>query len=278
MEPLLASRDTVEVVKALAWPVAALLGLIVIMISGQGQRLTAYLEARLRKVEAFGISVELDEKLARETRQSVEQAFGVLRTRIGREFDSAVRYHSLEDRLVTLIDFSRETLRQHNSGSEPEGLRSTIYVKDVLVSTSLYQLLDYYPKSRGPRGRTVSRRFGIVGKAWRSQRPEAEASVPEEVEVLIREWGMTRDEAKDAGKDRRSFLAIPFKHQGVSVGVLYLDAPKENAFGDNSVNSEKKEAIVAALTQAAEDVYLGPTLLALTKEVQRRAPGINLGE
>ncbi len=271
----LLALDGTAIAKALAWPLAVLLAAIIIALSSRGPRWIAFLQARLAKVEAFGVKVELTENAATETRQSIEDAFDTLRTRVRREFDYRVQSLSIGGRLEGLID-GCDALRQRNRGQSLDGLRSTIYVPDPLVSTYLYQLLDYYPSALGDRGRIVSRRFGIVGRAWRSGQAEVAGRVPPDVTSRLREWGMTKGEAADRGGTRQSYLAIPILAAGTPVGILYLDASKRNAFGDEDRLSAKRDIIVTALTERLSQIRLGDDLLRINREVGLRTPGIAL--
>jgi hypothetical protein len=151
--------------------------------------------------------------------------------------------------------------------------RSTIFVQDVLFEDVIYQLLDYYPKGRG-RGRTFSRRFGILGRTWRTGQHETEGRIPAEVDDLVRYWGMTSDEAARAGQGRHSFSCVVLKEtQDSPVGVLYLDAREPDAFGSSPAEHEQ---LYASILQGAKRYGLIASLVEVHKEMRRRGPAIRV--
>ena len=50
--------------------------------------------------------------------------------------------------------------------------RATVHIEDFLFQTFLQQLFNYYPAG-GRAGRAFSVRYGVIGKAWRSNKPYA---------------------------------------------------------------------------------------------------------
>jgi hypothetical protein len=64
--------------------------------------------------------------------------------------------------------------------------------------------------------------------------------VPTNIEDLINNWGMTREEAENAGKGRKSFLGVLLTHHAVPVGLFYMDAKDEHEFGDDADGSLRK--------------------------------------
>jgi hypothetical protein len=98
-------------------------------------------------------------------------------------------------------------------------LRATIYVSDVVFSEYLYQFTDYYPRhGEAPAGRRFSKRYGIIGRAWRLSEtlatgdafPQAQ-SRDEVIRVLREQWGMSKEEAETASHGRPSYLCIALR-------------------------------------------------------------------
>src|SRR4051812_41937625 len=221
----------VQVVEAVAWPAVAMVGVLALVFSGSLRRWLIDLTRKIRKVSALGVDVELSPEVAKEVAQLTSEAFHDLRQRVTATVDQLVHVHQINDKRKRLVeDVIRPALGR--DGRAPD-FRMTIYIDDMLFTESMYQLLDYHPKSSGARGRTYPIRFGIVGRAWRSRQDQMEADVPVEQQALIRDWGMTWDQASSAGQDRRSFACILlFDQTREQVCLLYMDSPQVAAFGE----------------------------------------------
>jgi len=264
----------VQWVQALAWPLVGLVAVLLAAFTWRGHLLTSWVRDRLSKVEILGIKIELTAQAARETRQSADEAFSVLDRRLRREFDRSCERYSIRESVEAVIRAALPTLEQQNGGQPPENLRATVHVEDGLFADFLYQLIDYYPGGGG-RGRAFSQRYGIIGIAWRSKLPSATGEVPVGPEsrlALIRNWGMTDEEAAAAGSGRPAFLALPIIRQNVEVAVLYLDSTTANAFGDDDANLVKRQAICEALLHQVEVVGLIESLHHVQQEVRSVSP------
>jgi len=153
--------------------------------------------------------------------------------------------------LVAAIIKSRMA-QDPTKNSLPE-YRCTIHVPDLLFAETFYQLLDYIPRQSGPetKGRTWSFRFGFIGKLWRSDKQtDIWEDVPTSVQDLIDNWGMTKEEAENAGKGRKSFLGVMLEHNSVPVGLFYMDALETNAFGLDTDEALRK--LIAAKCQTRQ--------------------------
>jgi hypothetical protein len=134
------------------------------------------------------------------------------------------------------------------TSGDPYQYRVTVHMPDTLQKESLYQLIEYYPSGPFPesRGRRKSIRFGAIGKAWRLQRSEYSPTVPTEREKLIEDWGMTGEEADQAGRGRQTFLAVVMVDNSKNpLGIFYMDATKPRLLGENS-SREIAESILKA--------------------------------
>jgi hypothetical protein len=267
-----AQSTWVDVVRAVAWPVVALVLVLVVAMSGTLRKWLVTVVRNVRKVSALGVDVELSAKVATEVKEVTAEAFKALRMRVNVEFDRLVHVHHINDQRNRLIEsVVRPELIAR--GSTPQ-FRSTIYVEDVLFSETMYQLLDYYPKAPGSRGRTIPIRFGIVGRSWRSRRSEIEEDVPTDPQQLIREWGMTWEQASSAGRDRRSFACVLLHDdQQGQVCLVYLDSPEVGAFG---VSEWEKTQFVDAITAGAENIGLTKNVAVLLSDLRSRSPFIQI--
>ncbi len=133
------------------------------------------------------------------------------------------------------------------AGKDRPQYRVTIHMPDTLQPESLYQLLEYYPLEplSDTRGRRKSIRFGAIGKAWRLQRSEYSDTVPTKREELIEHWGMTKEEAEQAGRGRQTFLAVIIRDNAqVPLAIFYMDALPPRLLGSRTA-SEISDAILA---------------------------------
>lgn len=140
--------------------------------------------------------------------------------------------------------------------------RSTIYVPDMLLDESLYQLLDYHPPDGGKRGRVFSARYGMIGRCWRLEKSDVKGSVSTFEETLVDEWGMDRTEAREAARGRQSFACVILKNTDqVCLGLFYMDSQKPWVFDSKwnelepLVRSEANNiGLIAALQKVHTDL------------------------
>ena len=111
--------------------------------------------------------------------------------------------------------------------------RFTLYVRDVILAHSVRQLVNYLGNGRGGKGRIFSERYGIIGKAWRSERSQ-KANEPYSADDLIEKWGMTSAETNDTTGGKTIFLAVCIKNTRGLVGVLYADSTESQLFERNA--------------------------------------------
>jgi hypothetical protein len=269
MSPLLAALDWVKLIQAVAWPIIALIGLILLFLTQQGSALLDKLPGRVKRVSAFGVELELNVETSTVVRENAEETFSAYRTRIAREFDRLIHINAVNDlRREVVENYVVNALQP----SAKRTFRCTIHVPDVLFEEAMYQLLDYYPKGGG-RGRAFSLRFGIVGRTWRLGDSQIQGSVDPGTRALVENWGMTSQEAAAAGQGRRSFASVLLRDDtGVQVAVFYIDAQEENAFG----TEDQERDLAAAVEEGARENGLTAVVASVSKEMRQRGPSIRL--
>jgi hypothetical protein len=227
--------------------------------------------SRVRRLNVLGVELEFTEEQSREIRRDVESVLASYRRQVVDEFDHWVDVYDivrLHDEVVH--SYIKPSLIE---GARPD-LRSTIYVPDLILMDGLYQLINYFPRGGG-RGRVITNRFGLVGRAFRAERSEADDEVPTSERELILNWGMTLSEARRAGHERESFACVLLEHQHRIVGGVYVDAKKPKAFGPapdaiQTFRAGVKEAsLQAGLTEALSD---------LTTKLIERGPRISVAQ
>ena len=250
------------------WPAIVLLLLIYLLLSNHATRRVGELLKPFRSIKLFGAEFVLSEEGAREVATNVEASFAAYRQKVKREFDRQAQVYNLRKKLEGVLKSDNVKSVLDNA----PGYRCTLHVPDILFDETMYQLLDYYPAGGG-RGRTWSARRGIIGRAWRLDESETQGSVPTDSRDLVLGWGMTTDEAAAAGQGRKSFSCVVLRDADqTAVGIFYLDAKKEDAFGVDH------QELHSAITKACQEKGLTSALANLYQELSRRGPIIDVHE
>jgi hypothetical protein len=268
LDQLTVSSNLVNLVGDIAWPTVAVIGIFAFIFSGTLRTWLVEVVQRIRKVSGFGVDIELSPSVASKVLEITSQAFDSLRQRVDVEIDRLLHVYDINDQRNRLVqDVVRPELEKY--GTVPN-FRTTIYVEDALFTETMYQLLDYFPKTPGRRGRTYPIRFGIVGRAWRSRRDQIEADVPTDTQKLITDWGMTWEQAATAGQDRRSFAAILIRDiRGRQVCLFYMDSPELSAFGDTQI---RKDSLASAVKEGAKRLGMVDSVGSVMNELRSKTP------
>lgn len=266
-EPLFvfARTDFVDFVSVIAWPLVVLIA-IGVAVSDRGRLLLRPLLRRVRKIAGGGFTLELSEEAAAATKSDVEGAIREYSVKLRDEFDRLAHVEDVRNRMAGAVEAA---LDGHKMPDDAD-LRATVHIQDALYTQVLYQLVSYWPGGRGA-DRRYSTRFGILGRAWRLEESHYEPEVPTEPSKLIKEWGMTREQARQQARGRSSFVCILLRHGGSLVGILYIDALPPKAFPADIVgrieNSPEAEALAAAVGRVRHQVSrLGPGLTLLESD------------
>jgi hypothetical protein len=251
--------DVVDLVSVVVWPLVVLIA-IAVAVSKPGQRLLRPVLRRLRKISGGGFAVELSPEAAAATKADVEGAIGAFATPLGDEFERLAYFEGVRDHLIRALDDIFKGVER------PTGYRATVHVKDALYVDALYQLLDYWPMGGGS-GRRYSIRFGLLGRSWRLGQTQYEKQVPVAARDLVTEWGMTREQAAQAGEGRRSFFCGTLFYDRLLVGAVYMDAKEAEAF---------PEDIVKRFDNSDNALLLARAVGCLREEIASRGPGIRL--
>lgn len=262
-----------DFVKMLVWPLFAGILLVYLFASKAAPGRIADLFRPFASIKLFGAEVSL----SAETKHRAEEAFQVYRSKIKSSFDLQVQRYRLADKVRDLVDqtvtpFLTSTL---NKDPRNSSVRCTLHVPDLLFADHLYQLLDYYPDYPGAEkhGRVWPIYFGLIGKVWRAGVSEVSGKVPIDPDLLIDEWGMTREQANRAGKGRQSFLGVLLKDpRGNQLGIVYLDAAPEWTFSANDDDTRIYDIVV----RACEERGLTESLASMTENLRDQALLIKL--
>ena len=242
-----------------AWPFVALLAVILLFRTEAGRALLG----GVRQVKFGQLELELNGTNASEVKTTLEEVFRQNRAEVERAFKGESHIRQVAERRNAV---ARGILKKV-TGSE--NFRCTVYVPDVLFDDALYCLLDYWPKGVAA-GKAYSVRYGIIGRAWRLQTSEAERVVAGDRDKLMREWGMTDQEAAGHTEDQ-SFLAVLLARKETpynAAGILFAQGPPQT-FDDSQLNEIASDPETRQLADAVADVV---------REMRKRGPQLRVLE
>lgn len=110
------------------------------------------------------------------------------------------------------------------------------------------QIVPYVGGKGGGSGRKNSVRAGLTGRCIRMKEPlTMHRETVDEARYraeLAADWGYTEAEARAVMPDRMSFMAVPVldRSKQHALGVIYIDAKRQNSFVDAAVRSSLIQA------------------------------------
>jgi ubiquinone/menaquinone biosynthesis C-methylase UbiE len=180
-------------------------------------------------MKLLGAEVGFSEEGARRLAADADKIFDEFRGEADVEFQRQAHLQDLRRKLELVFRSSSPEISDDDdirACAKKPHFRCAIHVPHILFTDTLYQLLDYYPKQkRGGAGRRFSTRFGIIGRAWRLYEHQGEGTAAHSKEDLVREWGMTDEEAETHSRQRPAYICAVLKEpRGLPLGVLFLDS------------------------------------------------------
>lgn len=253
--------DFVDLLSVIAWPLIALIAILV-AVSDRGRRLLRPILRRIRKLGGpGGFALELSEEAAAATKSDVQGAIHEYSLALRDEFERLAHAEDVRNRMVAAV----ETALAGHRRPDGHDLRATVHIHDALYVDALYQLVDYWPGGGGS-GRRLSIRFGIVGRVWRRAESEYEPGSIR-TEELMEKWGMTREQAEQQARGRKSFVCVVLRHKGSLVGVMYMDAKVAESFPNDILCRLDDSPLVADLATAVGSVR---------QQIAKRGPALKL--
>jgi hypothetical protein len=281
--------------RLISWPTAAVVITILLLWNGLPQALLPLIFSRLRKITMPGIQLELSEQIQELKKESddLNQVIPVARDKTNKRVQDLVKELRVQTAAENMVKGVVAKIQTLNPKFDPNPVRSTIYISDVLFDDHLLQLLDYIGSDGKPlpgsrSGRRFSMRYGIIGRVWRSRIAEIEGILPEyeippgtptpvtddeRVRYIARIWGMTIDEARGASK-YPSYVCIPFPYGGKRQALFYMDSSNQNAFL-HSEEGHKKE-LIESVGKLATTTRLDLSLGDLDAAPNEISPKINI--
>lgn len=248
-----------------AIPWLTLLLLIGLSITSPGKKIWATIASKLRTVKVGTVNVELSPEARTVAKATLEETFSVYRMQIASEIQQQVGKYKVESLASSIYDGAVRPYLEQRGKSDKE-VRLTVYIPDVLFDGGLLQLIGYRPEGGGA-GRRFDHRFGILGRAWRLEKPQVEKEVPQKQDDLIKSWGMTKAQARER-HERQSFACVPLFSHNELVGAIYMDAPQKDTF--------EEAGLVAAIDACAETDDLASALLDVVTYMRVRSPQLEI--
>ena len=269
-----AGKGWSAIIIAALWPAITLLLGLLILSSPSIMSALRQVAARITKVATpGGFEVDLSPQGAQQVRASIGDTLGDFTGKADLEYSRAVTLGRIWQRLGDVFWGALPEILEPRLGEQaarPE-CRITIHVPDIVFDQYLYQLTKYYRRTEagirveGKPGGRYSMRFGIIGRVWRLQesvgvgnalptstaiaagtagraavraadaqpqpaRPRLDPATRE----LIKDWGMFKDEAEAGARGHPAYLCVILWNNGLPEGLLFIDSPIQNAFGNDA--------------------------------------------
>jgi hypothetical protein len=272
----------VQLIGVIAWPICLLLIVIMFLFSRTGKRIFGLFPKVVRKISAGGVEMQISEDAVDEIREYLRDSFDELVARAKDEYQKMASVQQISMHLSRVMDDAVPRILQANHiPALPDSVRGTIHVPDIVFSSYLYQLVNYYPTDSRPGGsahRRFSQRYGIIGRCWRlgesMGRGNAVVAGPNAVRQLIEQWGFMRNEVSQT-RERPADLCIILRNDDhLPVGLLFVDSTTADGFGTDTVavnvaKTLESEAEILALARALERALVPLRLAAPDIEITR---------
>jgi hypothetical protein len=201
----------------------------------------------IKKLKVSGTEFEFgrEDKLA--VQKSLDESFDIIaqyRKKIENNINRLIRKTGLNNAFADAAGCIFSEFFGNKFGEH--GVRATLHMQDFVFEDRLYQILNYYPQSKGAH-RHFSLRRGIIGRVWRSQIPASAGFLTQKVAdgstgdkkalipLICLEWGLNHSEALDF-LESPSYCCIPIQYEHRLVGLFFMDCKKDNFGWDGSVD------------------------------------------
>ncbi|MDJ0826902.1 MAG: hypothetical protein QNJ16_15500 [Rhodobacter sp.] len=256
----------------------------------------------ITKITASEIEIAFDTESRKVIERDIQQAFGDIE-KFREKGRAAVRMEVRQlgiaaefDQLMHNIFYTkfRDKYGRMNTYTGKEiNARATIHIQDLVFSTQLFQLLDYFAFVRGEGfGRALSTRYGIIGRVWRSEEPASAGGLTDRVATdssaqlsaketeaqiteIQKEWGMNRKEAVDR-MQRPSYCCIPIRSQhGKTLAVLYIDCNVANFGWQENRAAAELDSLEKACAEKLKASQIPKLLEQLDGNIAKSAPRVD---
>lgn len=260
------SSGIVELLRVLIWPLTLILGLIFVAYNRRLGRVLGLGTQLIRKISAGGVEIEINSETLQLVQRELRGTFQELVDGSAEEYERLSLIQDIGEHLKNVVI--------ENGLKDTQDMGATVHVSDVIFPEYLYQLVDYYPKGGGAHRRN-SQRFGIIGRTWRTGKSHGTGNALSgyvSVDALVENWGMTEEEARGQLSGRPSSLSIVVKHEGIPVGIVFVDSTAKDAFGNDIEATEKSKKIEESTSVKG----LAKALAAVLAPLRTAAPSLSI--
>src|SRR5262249_46237257 len=131
-------------VSAFAWPGALVLSLSMLLTAvvrhPEFRELFGTFSSVVRKIKLAGVELEIDSAAMQRVREFVGKTVVELMAKAKLEYDRMAEGLSVDERLSHVVRYALPVVLRDHRLSEPENVRATIHVADILFKDYLYQL------------------------------------------------------------------------------------------------------------------------------------------
>ncbi|WP_145729855.1 hypothetical protein [Nitrospirillum pindoramense] len=261
-----------DIIKSLfPWPFVFLVAFISIVYSQSAVTFMFGILRFVRKIKILGTEFELGDVVKRQIEGAAKELADTINS-YSRDADIKIKSAAYERRIYETMSYfvDNHIAPYLQNGVETGNFRCTIYVQDYITSTNLYQLVEYFPRKNKKKtaGRVFSDRYGIIGKIWRSETSQVvgnlfhqnpshnSKSQDEKIHIIMKDWGMHKDEAENAIK-KPSYLCAPIftPDSGKKIGLIFMDSEEKDTFLNGNIMESNKEEITQELQNHINDTF-----------------------
>ena len=124
-----------------------------LLFSRTGKRIFGLFPKVVRKISAGGVEMQISEDAVDEIREYLRDLFDELVARAKDEYQRMASVQQISTHLSRVMDDALpRVLQAHHIPALPDNVRGTIHVPDIVFSSYLYQLVNYYPTDSRPGG------------------------------------------------------------------------------------------------------------------------------
>jgi hypothetical protein len=292
------------ILQSMTWPALVLAIILLIAFNTRFGRVFGLVPKFVNRIKGpYGVDIEINADAAKQVRANFRDSYQEFRSQAKDEYDRMADARSVYQLLRNIITNTLpEIMQEEGLQYDPDGVRATVHVEDIVFRGYLYQLINYFPPRRGGggAGRRFSQRYGIIGQSWRLNEsigrgmavsgmgPSPTRSDKERAtRELISRWGMTDDEAAVASHERPATLSIILRHDGHRNGVLYIDSTHADAFGaddtsngapESATNPTRANKLARSLERHSATVRLARAVSDVLEPLRLAAPLLEVEE
>jgi hypothetical protein len=92
------------------------------------------------------------------------------------------------------------------------------------------------------------------------------------------DWGMFEEEAQPGSRGKPAYLCVVLRSDGIPEGLLFVDSPEQNAFGDDNGDPTTADRVAAAMEQNARVRALADAIAEEMKNLRESGPFLQVNQ